>query len=100
MSEAARVNLRILERDYQFNCPVNEQEVLRQSGIYLNERMEAIRRSGSSLDDGRIAVMAALNMARDLINFEAGSSPAGKISEEDDQRLRQMQLKIEAALEQ
>lgn len=100
MSESVRVNLRILERDYQFNCPAEEQELIRRSGLYLNERMEAIRRSGSSLDDGRIAVMAALNMARDLVSFEDGNPPGTGRTEEDDQRLRQMQLKIEAALEQ
>jgi cell division protein ZapA len=69
MSEAslARVSVRILEKEYQFACAVDERAALLDSAEYLNAEMKKIRDSGKVIGLDRIAVMAALNMANELL---------------------------------
>ena len=67
----ARVNVRILEKEYQVSCPVNERAALLDAAELLNNKMREIRDSGKVMGLDRIAVMAALNMANDLIHAKA-----------------------------
>ena len=64
------LTIRILGRDYSIACPEGERESLLSSAEYLSRRMHAIQRKGKTLGIDRIAVMAALNIARDLIAAE------------------------------
>ena len=63
----AHVSVRILEKEYQVSCPANERTALLDSAEQLNERMREIRDSGKVVGLDRIAVMAALNMANELL---------------------------------
>ena len=98
------LTIRILGRDYSIACPEGERESLLSSAEYLSRRMHAIQRKGKTLGIDRIAVMAALNIARDLIDAERrlerqdSGLPAtdGEISD----RLSQLQLRIETALDE
>ena len=98
------LTIRILGRDYSIACPDGERESLLNSAEYLSRRMHAIQRKGKTLGVERIAVMAALNIARDLIAAERrlerqeAGLPAtdGEITE----RLSQLQLHIESALKE
>ncbi len=72
MSEAyAQVSVRILDKEYQIACPANERTDLLDSAEILNARMREIRDSGRVVGLDRIAVMAALNMANDLLHAQA-----------------------------
>lgn len=93
-----KLTVRILGRDYQINCPENEREALLASAEYLSKRMSNIQKKGKTLGTERIAVMTALNMARDLIEHEKGRQ-RGPVDDEVDERLEQLQLKISSALE-
>lgn len=66
MNQPNTVSIRILDKEYQVNCPPDERNALLQSASYLDERMRAIRNSGSVIGLERIAVMAALNLTYDL----------------------------------
>ena len=46
-TDASRVSVRILEKEYQFACPANEQNDLIRSAEFLNARMKQIRDTGS-----------------------------------------------------
>ncbi len=63
----AHVSVRILEKEYQVACPAGERTALLDSAEALNERMREIRDSGKVVGLDRIAVMAALNMANELL---------------------------------
>lgn len=63
----AHVSVRILEKEYQVACPASERTALLDSAETLNERMREIRDSGKVVGLDRIAVMAALNMANELL---------------------------------
>ena len=64
----AHVNVKILEKEYQFSCPAEERKALLESADLLNAKMREIRDSGKVVGLDRIAVMAALNMAHDLLS--------------------------------
>ena len=67
----AHVSVRILEKEYQVACPANERTDLLDSAEMLNEKMREIRDSGKVVGLDRIAVMAALNMANELLQTKA-----------------------------
>ncbi|MCK6372322.1 MAG: cell division protein ZapA [Gammaproteobacteria bacterium] len=67
MSENARVSIRILEKEYQVACPPEERAALLDSAELLNNRMREIRDGGRVVGLERIAVMAALNIANELL---------------------------------
>lgn len=66
-----QISVRILDKEYQVACPPNERTDLLDSAEVLNEKMREIRDSGRIVGLDRIAVMAALNMANDLIHAKA-----------------------------
>jgi cell division protein ZapA len=67
----AQVSVRILDKEYQVACPAEERTDLLDSAEILNTKMREIRDSGRIVGLDRIAVMAALNMANDLIHAKA-----------------------------
>ncbi len=72
MSEMyAHVSVRILEKEYQVSCPADERTALLDSAEILNVKMREIRDSGKVVGLERIAVMAALNMANELLQCSA-----------------------------
>ena len=67
----AHVSVRILEKEYQVACPADERDDLLDSAEILNTKMREIRDSGKVVGLDRIAVMAALNMANELLQTKA-----------------------------
>ena len=67
----SHVSVRILDKEYQVACPANERTNLLDSAEILNNKMREIYDSGRIVGLDRIAVMAALNMANDLIHASA-----------------------------
>ena len=61
------VRVHILDKDYQVACPAGERDALVESARYLDQQMRTIRQSGKVIGLERIAVMAALNIAHELI---------------------------------
>lgn len=61
------VSVHILGKDYQVACPAQERSSLMASAAELDRRMKVIRQSGSVIGVERIAVMAALNLAHEVI---------------------------------
>lgn len=77
----AQVSVRILDKEYQIACPASERTDLLDSAEVLNNKMREIRDSGRIVGLDRIAVMAALNMANDLLHAqERDKSLEGDIS--------------------
>nr|WP_206171705.1 cell division protein ZapA [Thiorhodococcus mannitoliphagus] len=90
-----QVSIKILDKEYRIACEYHEQEDLRASARLLDHRMREIRQSGRVIGTDRVAVMAALNIAHDLIQLQR--SRAGSDGEPG-KRLRQLQERINAAL--
>ncbi|MGH8494687.1 MAG: cell division protein ZapA [Gammaproteobacteria bacterium] len=97
MSEAfARVSVRILDKEYQVSCPLEERAALLDSAELLNGKMREIRDSGKVVGLDRIAVMAALNLAHEVLEARG----KGAVLDSDfGLRLKSMRERVEAALQ-
>ena len=67
----AQVSVRILDKEYQVTCPASERTDLLDSAEVLDAKMREIQNTGRVHGLDRIAVMAALNMANDLLRAQA-----------------------------
>ena len=92
----AHVNVKILEKEYQFSCPADERRVLLESAELLNTKMREIRDSGKVVGLDRIAVMAALNMAHDLL---AANSKGDVLESDAKGKVIAMRERVESALQ-
>lgn len=90
------LTVRILDHEYQVNCPEGGRDALLAAAEYLNQRMGSIRKKGKTLSMERIAVMTALNMAHEMLDHKQGKSRP--VDRETGERLQQLQLRIEAAV--
>ncbi len=68
MSDTQTVTVSIMDKDYQVSCAPDEVTALRQSAQYLDEKMREIKSSSNVFGLDRLAVMAALNIANDLLS--------------------------------
>ena len=94
-SEAKPMRVHILDKEYLVACPDDEREALFASAEFLTDKMKEIRDSGKIVGADRIAVMAALNMAHELLeNKTVKSDYQLDISK----RIRALQDKIDVAL--
>jgi len=88
------LTIRILDKEYQVNCLPEEREALQHSAQLLNEKMEEIRRGSHIMGLERIAVMAALNLAHDLIRTEQSAQQNSMATDV----LQSMTAKLDSAL--
>ena len=95
--EPLSVTVRIMGKEYTVACPQEEHEALVKSADYLNERMTTIRKRGKALGAEKIAVMAALNIARELLEAR-GVEGVTRVDPASVERLRQMSLDIDSTL--
>lgn len=68
MSEQKTLTVTILEREYRVACPVGQEPKLEQAAASLDRKMKEIRTTGKVFGIERIAVMAALNLTRELLD--------------------------------
>lgn len=94
MSTQETVQIRILDKEYQVQCPPEEKTGLLESARLLDERMREIRKSGTVIGLERIAVMVALNLSYDLLRAESKAAS----SEVDKKDLLRLDLKLNNAL--
>lgn len=68
MSQPNTVSVQILDKEYRVSCPADERANLESAARFLDGKMREIRNSGKVIGAERIAVMAALNIAHDLLH--------------------------------
>ena len=95
-ADSSRVSVRILDKDYFVACPKEERNDLIDSATFLNTRMKEIRDTGKVVGADRIAVMAALNIAHELLKLrDAGHS----VQHDAGARVRALRERVETALQ-
>ena len=101
------LDVTILGREFKVACREGERNELLEAVAFLDRRMREIRDAGKVSGTDRIAVMAALNIAHDLLrDRRAGATAAqaratngGAIDAEDARRkIQSMQAAIEEML--
>jgi cell division protein ZapA len=95
MAEANTVEVTLLGRSYRVACEEGEREPLMQAVAYLDAKMNEIRKAGKVTGSERIAVMAALNVAHELLSMRLGGGfDLGKAK----RRIHTIESKIDAAI--
>ena|SRR2546423_13452961 len=72
MSEPKSLQITIMGREFRVACPDEEQAGLLEAVDYLNQKMIEIRDAGKVIGIERIAIMAALNIAHELLRVKVG----------------------------
>jgi cell division protein ZapA len=70
------LDVSILGREYRVACRESEREELLQAVQFVDRRMREIRDAGKITGTERIAVMAGLNIAHELLRAKNGSAAA------------------------
>jgi cell division protein ZapA len=68
------VDVTLLDRIYKIACPEEDHEALRDAAAYLDRKMRAIRDGARQNNNERIAVMAALDIAFEMLNPDSAEA--------------------------
>lgn len=93
--QSTAVQVKILDKEYQVNCPPSDQEALMKSARYLDENMRKIKSRGNIHGAEKIAVMAALNITHDMLRKNRMINEARHITS---QQVKGLEDKIDMAL--
>src|SRR6185436_11958260 len=91
----AHVTIKIVEKEYNVACPIEEKPQLLASAELLNLKMREIRDSGKVVGLDRVAVMAALNIANELLKAQGQDEELKNIV---GLRIRAMREHLDSAL--
>lgn len=94
MSEVKGVDVTIMGREFRVACPDDELDDLMDAVTYLDKKMREIRDSGKIIGVERIAIMAALNVAHELLTTRTGGFDIGDFK----RRISNMQEQIDLAM--
>ena len=103
-ADAARpvtLDVTVLGREYKVACAEHERAELVEAVQFLDQRMREIRDGGKVVGVERIAVMAALNIAHDLLRARrqsASESSAGMDTVSAQRRIEAMRSAIDQVL--
>jgi cell division protein ZapA len=70
---AAPITVHILDKEYKVACTPEERKALQASAQMLDGKMREIRNQAGVVGLDRVAVMAALNMAHELLQLRGQS---------------------------
>jgi len=90
------VSAKILDKEYTISCPPGEHEALVASVQHVDAKMREIRKSGKIIGAERLAVMAAINIAHDML---LSQSQVQSIDMDVITRLDDLQSKIHHSLD-
>ena len=91
------IEVSILGRAYRVACEDNEREALMQAVAYLDAKMGEIKKTAKVSGTERIAVMAALNIAHELLTTRLGNGfDIGKAR----RKIASIEASLDAALAQ
>ncbi|APZ43714.1 cell division protein ZapA [Acidihalobacter ferrooxydans] len=94
MTQPIAVDVHILDKEYRVMCPPEQRDELIASAHRLDAQMREIRDHGRIIGTERIAVMAALNIAHELMQRESSQHELESINS----RLRRITQRIDEAL--
>jgi len=94
-STESGVKINILGKEYSVACPDEKRDELLTAATFLDQNMREIQQSGAVLGTERVAVMAALNIAHDLLSLRENTG----LSLEMETRIKTLRRNLEEALD-
>jgi len=70
MNGKSETTIEVLGKTYQIKCPNDELPALKQAASWLNEKMRNFRASSGVAQPEIVAIMTALNIARDFLQLQ------------------------------
>jgi cell division protein ZapA len=95
LNDAKSIQVKILDKEYNINCPPEEQEALLKSANYLDKNMKSIRDLGKITGTEKIAVMAALNITNDMLRKNVMINESRQLTT---LRLQELEAKIDPVI--
>lgn len=92
--EAPGMDVTILGRQFRVACTEDEKQELLKAVSYLDGKMREIRDGGKVIGVERIAIMAALNMAHELMSVQVDGVDLGEVR----RRMTEMRTMIDEVL--
>ena len=96
--EKGALTISLLGREFRVACPDGEEKQLLASADYLNRKLKEVRDTGKVAGNERIAIMAALNIAHELVSNKGGGPANAVDATAFRRRISAMQETVEAAL--
>ena len=94
--ENIQVKVQILDRDYQLVCKEEERNDLIAAARYLDDKMREMRARGGVAGTDRLAVVAALNIAHELLTLRGEQSTLSSLSS----RVAEISIIVQKALKE
>jgi len=88
------LQINVMGREFRVACPEDEQKGLLEAVDYLNRKMDEIRDNGKVIGVERIAIMAALNIAHELLTTKVGGFDMAALK----RRMQSMETTLDQAL--
>jgi cell division protein ZapA len=95
-SKAERFDVQILDRTYQLSCSPEEKALLMECVSLVDTRMRQVKTQSKLQAADRIAVMAALTLARDCLTSHNNSAQADQAMIE--KKIAEITAKLDLAL--
>ncbi|OWY38306.1 cell division protein ZapA [Xenophilus sp. AP218F] len=95
MSDVVQVDIELLGRQFTIGTPPEEKATLQEAVRLLEGKIANIQQHGKVMDTDKIAIMAALNIAHDLLKTKVGE---GLEIEAFQRKIRSMSEAADAAL--
>ena len=93
------LTISLLGREFRVACPEGEQKQLMASVDYLNKKLKEVRDVGKVVGNERIAIMAALNIAHELMSNPGKAAAAQSVDNGAiKRRILAMQETLDSAL--
>lgn len=92
------LTISLLGREFRVACPEGEEKQLQAAVEYLNRKLKEVRDTGRVTGNERIALMAALNIAHEMVSDEGRASAPGLDAAACRRRILAMQETVESAL--
>ena len=95
---AGAMTISLLGREFRVACPEGEEKQLQASVDYLNRKMKEVRDTGKVSGNERIALMAALNIAHEMMSNNGKGGAGSFDGAAYRRRILAMQETLESAL--
>ena len=93
-ADSKGLQINVMGREFRVACPENEQQGLLEAVAYLNKKMGEIRDNGKVIGLERIAIMAALNIAHELLATKVGGFDIAELK----RRMESMESLLDRAM--
>jgi cell division protein ZapA len=94
--KAERIDVHIMDRSYQLSCPPEEKTLLMECVGLVDSRMRQVKMQGKLQAADRVAVMAALTLARDCLTGTQAQTAADQSTVE--KKITEIATKLDLAL--